>query len=689
MNFGNIISGSVHFTRETLVGRWSRWLTFIVLGLPWLVLYYIIDTGKIVDGTTIHWELVPWALVAVLVVAGVICSFFISGYLVRLLRGGTTPPEFDHWTRLAVDGIRLDILILFWLIPVLLIILLPIFFLYSGVLAGGTSSGLGLLFMLPGLLILDLIIIVFAILYGIIGAIRFARTGSIREGFAFSAIGSSIRRIGRINYIVTLLILLFAGIIFFLVTGILHFIPVAGNFISAFLKPVLTVFQYRVLALVYDAQEPAPAPESSSIPSGTGQSQTGGFPARNILVWIGVLAIVLAIILIPMYLMFGSILLSIPPMTAAELQQAQNDDISIYANNSFFADPQFTHDGNSIIYIETTRPAVVPQDEGANSSSYESNIWIMNRTGSWQTQLTRDNDISDVAVDPAFDKMAYNRYGNGNMSIYIKNGTAGIPFRIPGPLQFMYFSSWSPDGERFAATGLKLSDNASMIFMPDGKEAPSTGTEWTWLYVMNADGSHPKELTQVSTGQFTLSTDTSWSPDGTYLVAPLYMPGNFGLGVIDTSTGSIQALTRAVDQSGLKFGRFDDTYPRWSPAGDWIAFIREGDVYLIRPDGSGLKNLTADGTINALAWSPDGSRLAFSEDHYLGIIDPDGTNLTRISNIQPGPMSWSPDGQTLVYAPGIAVRIRIMTLSPGVIKMGEFETNQLEAMATAMQTPAQ
>ena len=37
-----------------------------------------------------------------------------------------------------------------------------------------------------------------------------------------------------------------------------------------------------------------------------------------------------------------------------------------------------------------------------------------------------------------------------------------------------------------------------------------------------------------------------------------------------------------------------DSNPLWSPDGNWIAFIRSNDgIYIIHPDGSGLKRLTA------------------------------------------------------------------------------------------------
>jgi len=49
--------------------------------------------------------------------------------------------------------------------------------------------------------------------------------------------------------------------------------------------------------------------------------------------------------------------------------------------------------------------------------------------------------------------------------------------------------------------------------------------------------------------------------------------------------------------------------PAWSPDGDWIAFAsnHEGnyDIYLIRPDGSGLRRLTQSPEAElSVGWGP-------------------------------------------------------------------------------------
>jgi hypothetical protein len=680
MNLERIFSESIQFTRAALVDAWQRWLIYVLLGLPWLIVNYLVDARSLIDGTAIRWELVPWGKVALLVPVAVVLSFFISGYIVRILRGGDTPPEFNNWLQLAADGIRLDIVALLWSLPILSIILLSLYLMTGGPLTGGSLGfTLGLLLLMPVAMIAELAVVIITLVYGITGAIRFARTGSVREAFAISAIRSTVRRIGRVNFVVALGVLLVVSILYFVVTGFLLIIPYAGPVLVACIGPLLEVFRFRFLAMVYDAQDTVPGTDAPApIPGGTaGAPPSPGAPGREIVMWALVLAGLLAAVLVPVYLLISAGGFFFPPLTMAELKQAQKDDISVYSPEGYFGGPLFTHDGNSIMYLATTRPEVKPQNREFGSSDWENDIWIMDREGNNQTRVTRVGDIQRFFLDPVSDTIAYSRYEKGNTSVFLIRDRESPPARVPGPLPYLYFSSWSPDGRRFAATGFNLSDYNGWSIMTDGR-APATGTEWSRLFILNADGSSPREIARVSTGEWDLMTESSWSPDGERLVVPLFLPVGSGLGVVDTGTGSTVSITHAKAW-----------YPHWSPAGDRIAFIRQGDVYTVNPDGSGERRLAGDGTVEALAWNPNGSRLAFSADSYLGIIDADGSNLNRISNIQPGPLSWSPDGNTLVYAPGMGVRIRIMSLTPGVMKMGEYMSKQMDKFMAAWTSPAQ
>ena len=117
-----------------------------------------------------------------------------------------------------------------------------------------------------------------------------------------------------------------------------------------------------------------------------------------------------------------------------------------------------------------------------------------------------------------------------------------------------------------------------------------------------------------------------------------------------------------------------------------IAFSRQGDVFTIRPDGTGLKQLTSSDTEDTPLWSRDGSMLVVLRALYTETdsrwtvitMRPDGSNRRRLRPRVLGSMlgaEISPDGTRLVYAdmdlsntntPGpYASAIRILDLRTG------------------------
>ncbi len=106
-----------------------------------------------------------------------------------------------------------------------------------------------------------------------------------------------------------------------------------------------------------------------------------------------------------------------------------------------------------------------------------------------------------------------------------------------------------------------------------------------------------------------------------------------------------------------------DGDPGFSPDGQWIAFASrhnrtdyETDIFLIRPDGSGLHQLT-DGEPNQQnygggpAFSPDGSQIAFSKEWALSLMDADGSNEQRLINSGSADAdpAFSPDGKWIAF----------------------------------------
>jgi Tol biopolymer transport system component len=89
-----------------------------------------------------------------------------------------------------------------------------------------------------------------------------------------------------------------------------------------------------------------------------------------------------------------------------------------------------------------------------------------------------------------------------------------------------------------------------------------------------------------------------------------------------------------------------------------IAFDMDGDIWVVNPDGAGLRNLTDtdDLSESAPAWSPDGRRIAFvacaectTSDLY--VMDADGTNVVRLTDDRflAGSPAWSPDGAQIAF----------------------------------------
>jgi hypothetical protein len=87
-----------------------------------------------------------------------------------------------------------------------------------------------------------------------------------------------------------------------------------------------------------------------------------------------------------------------------------------------------------------------------------------------------------------------------------------------------------------------------------------------------------------------------------------------------------------------------------------IAFVRDGDLYVMNVDGSGVRRLTFHGTVDAVDWSPDGTRLVFARAQTGGFrletIEPRGGSTTFLaagagSATDP---AWSPDGRRIAFA---------------------------------------
>jgi dipeptidyl aminopeptidase/acylaminoacyl peptidase len=143
-----------------------------------------------------------------------------------------------------------------------------------------------------------------------------------------------------------------------------------------------------------------------------------------------------------------------------------------------------------------------------------------------------------------------------------------------------------------------------------------------------------------------------WSPDGQQIVFEAEPnQGGRRIYVIDVDGSNLRWLTEGEDY---------DSGPAWSPDGQWIAFVRWTDLWLVRPDGTDAHELLATGKLPSreVVWSPDSQRIVFlraaSEAGFsrdeVWVVNRDGSD-SRLLYSPERPtgaevkLAWSPDGQ--------------------------------------------
>ena len=126
----------------------------------------------------------------------------------------------------------------------------------------------------------------------------------------------------------------------------------------------------------------------------------------------------------------------------------------------------------------------------------------------------------------------------------------------------------------------------------------------------------------------------------------------------------VRAWMRARAAPAIAMAAFLLGYGADVPAQDRnsrIAFSTERDgnyeIYVMRPDGTGLSRLTQNPAMDTLPmWSSTRRRLAFwsarNGEHAIYTMDADGSGVRKLVTVPPGTYgwAWSPDGNSLAFS---------------------------------------
>ena len=228
-----------------------------------------------------------------------------------------------------------------------------------------------------------------------------------------------------------------------------------------------------------------------------------------------------------------------------------------------------------------------------------------------------------------------------------------------------------PAGLAAGTCGGSVHDEARELLDSDDAQDPAWSpdcsrivySDRSELWTMNNDGTNPQRLTAHDGSH---ADGPSWSPDGSQIAytrgqrnddghwfSHIYVVNADGTGRTNVSKGDVW-----------------DAQPSWSPDGVRIAFQRrsgeardsEGNftnqsqrIMVTNADGTGLVTLTTGSVwYGSPAWSPDGNRIAYVAQGVIWLVDPDGSNAERVIGgaFSEGGLSWSPDGRRIAFVRG-------------------------------------
>lgn len=283
----------------------------------------------------------------------------------------------------------------------------------------------------------------------------------------------------------------------------------------------------------------------------------------------------------------------------------------------------------SLLVTPTPAPAQTSDQLGVFLFTTDSIVFAIGADGSDRRELFRSSGggfEGDAAWSPDGLYVAFNSYGyeeSGDVmlighlrdqSVRRLNTTSALA--LDGP------PDWAPDGSRLVFA-------ASPDLHDDSQRA---------IYAINRDGSRLRVLTDQAREGFVLSAPV-WSPDGTQI---LFIEGQYN----PPYGGGEPTRVMIMDADGShvrELFEIESYLSRiaWSPDGTRLAFLADFNsfqgadgtpsLYIANLDGSDLHTIPAHEPSSPPVWSPDGDYIAYTgyismERRGIFITNRDGTS---------------------------------------------------------------
>ena len=329
----------------------------------------------------------------------------------------------------------------------------------------------------------------------------------------------------------------------------------------------------------------------------------------------------------PLFIFGKPVIGNIAPSSIWIVYIEKGDSVQITENQYLNVSPVWTPDGRNLLFVS---------NQGGSRDVYQLPLNASSEPSSPPVRLTTGINAHTISISADGKKLAYSVF----------TYTANIwSIRIPKGEAISISEAQSVTEGNQAIEGISIS--------PDGKwlafDSNRSGNQD--IYKMPVGGGELEKLTTSPSDDFL----PSWSPDGKEIVFYSFRTGNRDIHLMTADGGSIRQLTDDPAQ---------ERYPDWSPDGNHLVFhsAKTGnqELFVISRKSKILEwgtsqQLTFDGG-HYPRWSPVGNLIAYIADGTLRVISPEGGDPRILVSSHDPPTipvpifpEWSADGRTIYY----------------------------------------